>query len=73
MKYIIGSIFAIITLVTVIVAYIVVQKALHNQAIDGCLQAGRLSFVNEQKYQATTPDGYWFDYCMKEKGYKTSN
>lgn len=70
MKYVIGIILTIVIVVTAIVAYIVAQKAIHNQAIDGCMQAGRLSFVNAQKYQATTPDGYWFDYCMKEKGYK---
>lgn len=73
MKYIIGVLITILAVAISIVAYITVQKIAYNQAIDGCMQAGRLTFKNAQGYEANTPDNYWYQLCMKEKGYKISH
>jgi hypothetical protein len=67
---IIGIVLTIILAAIAIIAYFTVQKFMHDTAVDGCLQAGRLEFTNEQGLLANTPDDYWFRDCMERKGYK---
>lgn len=52
------------------VMYIQSDKAIHQMAIDGCLQTARLQTKTANKENITVPENYWYNYCMKEKGYK---
>lgn len=49
-------------------AYGLVQSAIKNQAIDGCLHAGTARFKNGAGQDVEVPEEYWYDFCMKEKG-----
>lgn len=51
------------------VVYFLGSKHIQNEAIDKCLAAGKAQFVRDGQ-TLTGPDGYWFQYCMKEKGLK---
>ncbi|MCL5746962.1 MAG: hypothetical protein M1277_01625 [Patescibacteria group bacterium] len=67
MKTIIITILAIFTLAA---TYFAAQEAIRYQAIDGCLHAGTDRFKNSAGQDAQVPDGYWYQFCMKEKGLK---
>jgi hypothetical protein len=68
MKQLILTIILILGLVAGVLAYITAQTAIKNQAIDGCLQAGRAAFKNAQGMEMNVPEDYWYKFCMKEKG-----
>lgn len=51
------------------VIYFLGQKALKHDAIDKCLNAGKTQFAREGE-NLTGPDGFWYDFCMEEKGLK---
>jgi len=51
------------------VVYFLGSKHIHNEAIDKCLAAGKAQFARDGQ-TLTGPDGYWYQYCMKEKGLK---
>jgi hypothetical protein len=71
MKEIIFKVLNIILIAgAIVLVYLSVQKALKNQAVDGCLRATSAKFKNDVKQDVTTPDGYWYSVCMKEKGLK---
>lgn len=53
------------------VAWIQSEKAIKTQAIDGCLKFVTVEIdANGQKIRV--PDGYWYSYCMTQKGYDVS-
>ena len=68
MKYLQTIIIAVVLVVTLLLSYIVAQKWIKYQAIDGCMMAGRASFKNEGGQNVTVPDYYWLNFCMKQKG-----
>jgi hypothetical protein len=70
MKNTLIGIITILIVITAVVANNVTGKMLKDQAIDGCYQTGRLEFQNAQNQKATVPDNYWFNECMKKKGYQ---
>ena len=47
--------------------YTETEKFMHNNAVIGCLQAGR-----EDTGKYTIPENYWYNYCMKQQGYSAS-
>lgn len=51
-------------------AYRVATTAIKNQAIDGCLVTARATLPFQGNGTITTPENYWYTYCMKQKGYK---
>jgi hypothetical protein len=68
MKQLNGIILIIILLVVGVLAYGLAQKAINNQAIDGCLGAGIAKFKNGAGQDVEVPEEYWYEFCMKEKG-----
>ncbi len=56
-------------LVLTIMGYIQSEKYIMQQAIDGCLQAGRVQFTEDGRNITTSEDSI-FDTCMLKKGYK---
>ncbi len=68
MKQIILTIILVLGLVVAGLTYVIAQNTIKNQAIDGCLQAGKAQFKNAQGYTMTVPEEYWYKFCMKEKG-----
>jgi len=73
MKQMILTIILIVGLIAGVLTYVSAQTAIKNQAIDGCLHAGTATFKNAQGYNMTVPEDYWYKFCMKEKGIKTTN
>lgn len=51
------------------VIYFLGSKHIRNEAIDKCLAAGKTQFVRDGQ-TLTGPDGYWYQFCMKEKNIK---
>ena len=51
------------------VVYFLGTKQIRYNAIDKCLNAGKTQFVRDGQ-NLSGPDGYWFQFCMKEKGLK---
>ncbi|HSW47701.1 MAG TPA: hypothetical protein VLG67_01350 [Candidatus Saccharimonadales bacterium] len=68
MKQMILTIILILGLVAGVLAYTTAQNVIKNQAIDGCLHAGLAKFKNPAGQDVEVPDGYWYEFCMKEKG-----
>ncbi|HVF69648.1 MAG TPA: hypothetical protein VNA13_03725 [Xanthomonadales bacterium] len=69
MKNTLLGIIIIITVIAAVVAFNITGKMLKDQAIDGCYQTGRLEFTNGAGQKANVPDNFWFNECMKKKGY----
>ena len=68
MKNVSLTILTVLLAITVFLAYTAMQKYMRQQAIDDCLHAGIAKFTNEAGQDVEVPDGYWYDFCMKEKG-----
>lgn len=47
--------------------YILVSRYIKYQAVDKCLEAGKTQF-NRDNQNLSGPDGFWYKFCMKEKG-----
>lgn len=45
------------------------KTMLKNQAIDGCLQTASIE-KKKGDQTITTPENYWYSFCLKEKGLK---
>lgn len=67
------TIILIVAAVAGILGYIMAQGAIKNQAIDGCLHTATANFKNEQGYNMTVPENYWYKFCMKEKGFTVTD
>lgn len=63
------AVLALIGLGFVAVVYFLGNTYLKNDAIDKCLAAGRDQFERDG-HTLTGPDGYWYNYCLEEKGIK---
>lgn len=61
---------AVAIIVLAIISYTQSEKAIKTQAIDGCLQVARLQTKTAKNETITLPENYWYEYCMKEKGFK---
>ena len=70
MKQIIITIITISIVVATALAYTLSQTYIKNQAIDGCLHAGTDTVKTVDGTNAQVPDGYWYTFCLKEKGVK---
>lgn len=70
MKNITLAIIAITLIATAIVGYILAQKFMRDMAIDGCYQTGRATITTDDDREVIIPDGYWFEACIKNKGYE---
>lgn len=71
MKQIIITIITIAIVVITILAYNIAGTYVKNQAIDGCLHAGTDSIKTAAGTNAQVPDGYWYAFCLKQKGLST--
>lgn len=60
---------ALLGIGVIVVAYLLTTQYIRNQAIDKCLAAGKAQFVRNGQ-TLTGPDGFWYNFCMKEKGLK---
>ncbi|MCX7996643.1 MAG: hypothetical protein N2691_02675 [Patescibacteria group bacterium] len=47
-----------------------VEKAVRNEALDGCYQAARVSSVSTESASIVIPESSWLEICLKEKGYR---
>lgn len=68
-KSIASSIIALSLIALTAVLYMQSTKAMKNQAVDGCMRAAQLQ-MKKDGATILTPDMYWYNLCMKEKGYK---
>jgi hypothetical protein len=57
----------ILVIVLAIVAYSEAEKAIRLAAIDGCLQAGRITMQKDGQ-TVTISENYWYNDCMSRKG-----
>lgn len=69
MKILQTIVFAILGLGLIGVVYFLGVKQIHYNAVDKCLASGKTQFVRDGQ-NLSGPDGYWFQFCMKEKGLK---
>lgn len=53
----------------IFVAYWLTSTAIRYQAIDKCLGASKAQFERDGQ-NLTGPDGFWYQFCMKEKQLK---
>lgn len=68
-KFIQPIIVALLGTGVIVVAYMLVNQYIYYQAVDRCLTVSRDQFVRNE-HTLTGPDGFWYDFCMKEKGLK---
>lgn len=70
MKNVILTIIAITLIIAAVVGFNLAGKYMRDTAIDGCYQTGRAAITTDDGVEVVIPDGYWFDQCMKNKGYE---
>ena len=69
MKILITIVILVLGTALIGAVYLLGSKQLQYTAIDQCLSAGKTQFVRNGQ-TLTGPDGYWFQFCMKQKGIK---
>lgn len=61
----------IIFLIFITIGYIMFNRYMRDQAVTSCMQVGKVEELGTKKGEKLNmPEGYWYNYCMKEKGYK---
>lgn len=67
-----GMLSAAVIAVVAVMAYMVSNKWLKNEAVNSCLKAGKTTSTTQDdkggKYTNEEPLQYWYETCMKEKG-----
>lgn len=66
MKYVVSIIGILLGLAFIAIFYLSAQKYIKQEAMDGCMQAGRLTLADKN---VVVPENYWYQLCMKHKGY----
>lgn len=69
MKYIKMIIITILTAIALILGYLEAEKYIKVNAVADCLRVAQIELV-DGKQTVKTPENYWYNFCMKEKGLK---